>query len=63
MEPKKLKKLTLKKEVVDRLKDNEMSRLFGGGNFCPTGNKLSEGTDLPSACACTTESGTPTCKY
>lgn len=34
----KLKKLTLKKEVIDRLEDNLMNRLVGGANFCPNGN-------------------------
>jgi hypothetical protein len=38
----KLKKLVLKKEVVDRLGDNQMNRIFGRGNFCPAGNPLAE---------------------
>jgi natural product precursor len=34
-----LKKLKLKKEVIERLEDNQMKRLMGGGNFCPYGNR------------------------
>lgn len=32
---KELKRLILKKEVINRLNDNQMNNLQGGGNFCP----------------------------
>ena len=37
MEQKKIKKLTLKTEVISRINDNQMNRIVGAGNFCPTG--------------------------
>lgn len=49
----KLKKLKLKKEVIDRLENDQMNRLVGGGNFCPTGNSLKECSLLETLCHCT----------
>ncbi|MEG0519337.1 MAG: class I lanthipeptide [Bacteroidales bacterium] len=53
MATKKLKKLTLKKEVILRLEDGQMNRVLGQGNFCPTGNGLRECSHLASVCYCT----------
>jgi hypothetical protein len=40
-----LSKLTLKKEVIDRLGDNQMDRLAGRGNFCDgAGNAYTAGS-------------------
>ena len=37
-EKKPLKKIKLKKEVIQKLEDNQSKHLLGG-NFCPTGNR------------------------
>jgi natural product precursor len=45
---KKIKKLVLKKEVIDRLGDDQMNRLLGRGLFCPGTGSC---TDPKTCCA------------
>ena len=49
----KLKKLTIKKEVIARINDNQMNQLWGKGNFCdPNTNQYSHalGCTLGGTC-------------